>query len=139
MAIVNGVTVAAKLAFLRGEMQPGDDYYLALYTSSAVLSPMTESYTTAGEVKAAGYKAGGLPLTGIEFGINGVTACMTWSRPLVWPNSNITAHGCMIYNRTRGGLALAVNDFGMDYTSTNGSFKLTLPSLTSGVTMVMMS
>jgi len=128
MAILSGLCCSAKLAFLSGEFQPGDDYYVALYTSAATLSPYTETYTPAGEAKGQGYKAGGQKLSGGKCALDGVTACMTFDSTM-WANATINARGAMIYNRSRGNKALVVVDFGQDVISTNGNWKLPMPAL----------
>ena len=92
MAILSGLCCGAKLAFLTGEFQQGDDYYVALYGSDATLSVYTETYTPAGEVKGQNYRAGGVRLSGMKCALDGVTACMTWDS-VVWANATINARG----------------------------------------------
>lgn len=133
--ILSGLCVCAKLAFLKGEFQPGDDYRIALYTADAVLSSLTETYTPTGECKGQGYKAGGQALRGYKAGVDGTTACVTWDG-VVWPNATINARGAMIYNASRQGAAVVVVDFGQDVVSTNGNWKLPMPPLGAATAVV---
>ena len=136
MAILSGTAVAAKLIFL--DAIKGDDLWVALYDASATLSPLTDAYTPAGEVKGQGYKAGGQPLKGYKSGIDGITACITWDS-MVWPNATINARGAMIYNRSRQNAAVTVVDFGQDVISTNGNWKLPMPALGATTAVIRMS
>lgn len=139
MAIISGVTVAAKQAFLRGEFQSGDTYKLALYGADAVLSPMTDVYTTAGEVIGQNYQKGGITLEGYECGIDGVTACITWSKSPVWRNATINARGAVIYNASKKNKVLLVLDFGQDVISTNGNWTFPMPPLTATTGLIRFS
>lgn len=136
MAIVSGVAVAAKLAFLTGEFTKSDTYKVALYTSSATLSPLTEQYTSAGEVSGQGYTKGGLTLEGFQSGIDGVTACITWLNNPVWKNATINARGAMIYNASKGNKAVVIADFGQDVISTNGNWVLPMPPLSATTAVI---
>lgn len=130
MTITSGICVKAKLGFVTGVHQPGDQYMVALYSPAAQLSPFTEIYTPVGEVEGQGYKAGGLLLTGYKAATDGTAAVVTWDSPQ-WPVATITARGVLIYNRSKGNAAIYVGDLGRDVTSTNGPFKLSMPPLTA--------
>lgn len=136
MAILSGTCTAAKLAWL--ESMQGDTFKVALYASSAVLSPLTATYTTVGEVKGQGYKAGGLVLKGTQIGLDGITACMTFESTR-WPNATISARGAMVYNASKGNIAITVVDFGQDIVSTNGDWKLPMPALGATTAVVRIS
>jgi len=99
-----------------------DELRLALYTADATLNANTTTYTTGGEVVAAGYTAGGAPLTAtltsdgqglIDF------ADVTWTAAL-------TARGALIYNASKANRSVAVLNFGNDKTSTT-AFTVTFP------------
>lgn len=111
----------------RLEQMRSDEFRMALYDKSAELGFETMAYTPKGEVKARGYAAGGKVLTGarlIRSGERGVA--ITWDSP-VWPDSEIKAHGAMIYNATRGHIAIAVLDFQKEVTSTDAEFTVHIP------------
>jgi hypothetical protein len=101
--------------------RPGDVLRLALYTSAANLGPETEKYTTRGEVKAPGYKPGGVALPPAAQTLAGAGG------GVVWPGATIRARGGLIYNFSRDNRAVAVVDFGQDVASTNDKFTVMLP------------
>jgi hypothetical protein len=121
--ILSGLCVSAKADFFQGIHQPGDRYMVALYTTDADLSPLTDVYSKTGEAKGKGYQAGGVPLQGFSVHIEGVKAIMGWDRGIVIPNATISARGALIYNASRQGKAIGVIDFKETITSTNGNFK----------------
>lgn len=139
MAIISGVSVAAKEAFLKGEFQPGDVYKIALYSSSANLSPMTQTYTTTGEVTGQNYIKGGQVLEGYQCGVDGVTACITWAKSPVWRNATINARGAVIYNASKKNKVVLVLDFGQDVISTNGNWTFPMPPLTATTGLIRFS
>ena len=106
-----------------------DVYRIALYTNEATLNAETAAYTTAGEVVASGYTAGGpiiIPTKGIgNTSTSGGTAFVTFAHVTV--SAALTARGALIYKV--GGGAICVLDFGSDKTSTS-SFQVTFPIAT---------
>lgn len=136
MAITPGLCAVAKLAFLKGEFQAGDRYKVALYSEDADLNALTTAYSAAGEVKGQGYVAGGQELTGIEFGLEGVTAMMGFSNNPVWRNATITARGALIYNASRRNAAVLVVAFPRNVVSTNGNWVFPIPQLTPATALV---
>jgi hypothetical protein len=98
-----------------------DVYKVALYTNSATLDATTVAYTTAGEVVASGYTAGGNTILPIYASSDG-GAYVSFTNTS-W-NAAITARGALIYQV--GGGAVCVLDFGADRTSTN-VFSLQFP------------
>lgn len=126
------ITRAAKYAWLSS--MKDDEVWIALYTSAASLGPATTHYTTKGEASGLGYKAGGMRMTGQKC-MAGRVAYMDWDHP-VWPVATIAADGAMIYNKTKGGLAIAVLSFGATIRSTNGPFRVELPPAGTGSTAV---
>jgi hypothetical protein len=124
--ITSALCNSFKLEALQGIHDAGDQYKIALYLNGASLGKATKTYTTDHETKGAGYAAGGIALSGYDSGLIGDTAFITWADAL-WPVCSITARGCLIYNASKGNKAVAVFDFGNDYTAINGSFVATLP------------
>jgi hypothetical protein len=136
MAITQAFPNAAKLAFMTGSHTPLHTYKIALYTNAAALDATTSAYSATNEVVGTGYTAGGQVLVGYTAALSGGTAYITWSTNPSWPTSTITANGAIIYN-TSGSQAVAVIAFGSDYSSTNGTFTVTLPS--AGATAIIRS
>lgn len=108
----------------------GDTFKIALYTDQAELGPQTTAYTTAGEVVASGYTAGGQALTNLgtaSYGTVGYASFGTVS----WVSTGIEAMGAMIYNSTAVGYtnpAVAVLNFGMNRSAVSGVFTITFPT-----------
>jgi hypothetical protein len=112
-----------------------DIFRMALYVEQAVLDATTPAYTTNGEVNGPGYTPGGIVLMDLAILLDGNVALLDWADP-VWPNTTITARGALIYNYTRGNLAVGIIDLGKNYTSTNGSFTIVLPEPTAKTSLI---
>lgn len=105
-------------------------FYIALYTNAATLSPATTEYTSEGEVVASGYAAGGraLPLTvAPTTGGSGTTVYLSFAN-VEWVGA-FTARGALIYKPGANG-AVCVLDFGSDKTSTT-TFTVQFPAATN--------
>jgi hypothetical protein len=102
-------------------------YYIALYTNAATLDSSTTAYTTAGEVVAGGYTAGGNIITPTYFSESG-GAYISFANTS-WAGS-FTARGALIYKPGDNG-AICVLDFGADRTSTT-TFTVQFPPATTG-------
>lgn len=122
-----GMVNRAKLDFLSGLHQPNDEYYIALYTDRADLSLNTQKYTIAEEVRAPGYEAGGKKLMGYKSGIIDDLAYITFSAT-EWQNSSIAAKGAMIYNASKGDVAVVVLNFEEVKKSSVGLFRIEFPT-----------
>lgn len=133
--IIQAMTNSFLLDILQGLHEPNDTYRMALYSQDADLSDETTVYTTAGEVIGQGYGAGGQVLTGYVVGREDRVAFLSWDNP-VWPYASVTARGALIYNFSKGNRAIAVLDLGKNFTSTNGSFKVTLPEPTAATALI---
>ena len=127
MAIESAICNSYKEELLQGEHTSGDTYMMALYTSSASLGAATTAYAATNEVTGDGYDAGGVALTGFTTGRTGGTAWIDFDDP-EWDPSTITAAGALIYNASNSNKAVAVLSFGGNITSTNGKFKVQLPT-----------
>jgi hypothetical protein len=121
-----GMVSRAKLDFLQGLHQPGDDYRIALYTERADLGPETAKYTSAEEVRGQGYEITGAKLKGYKSGIVDQAAYITFNT-VDWPNSSIAAQGAMIYNASKGNAAIVVIDFDTVQKSSIGLFRVEFP------------
>ena len=105
-----------------------DVFYIALYTSSAVLSAATTVYAATNEVASGGgYTTGGNILSGAAITLSGTTAFVDFDNS-TWTAATITARGALIYNSTKANKAVAVLDFGSDKASTAGSFVVIMPT-----------
>jgi len=118
-----------KLGLMKGDFDfDSDTFYIALYTNAASLGVDTTEYTTAGEVVAAGYTAGGEALTVSTTPVlGGTTAYISFSN-VSWSGA-FTARGALIYKPGVSG-AVCVLDFGTDKTSTT-TFTVQFPAATN--------
>ena len=106
---------------------------IALYTAFADLNADTTIYSSANEVVATGYTAGGEVMTGITVNSSGTTAYVDFAN-VAW-TSALTARGALIYNSSKGNKSVAVLDFGSDKTSTT-TFTVTMPANTSTTALI---
>jgi hypothetical protein len=143
--ITQTLTTSFKIELLQGvhnfgtTISPydGDDFYIALYDSTASLGADTTEYSTTGElVTANGYTAGGQLLTVSTSPTAGTstTAYVSFDNA-EWTSASFTAAGALIYNSTQGNKSVAVLNFGNDKTA-NGTFTITFPSATSTTAII---
>lgn len=108
-----------------------DTIKIALYTSSATLNATTDTYTTSNEVaNGNGYATGGVTLANASVIENGTSGCFDSDNP-EWTSASFTARGALIYNDTDGDRAIAVLDFGGDFTVSSGTFRIVFPAQTA--------
>jgi len=108
-----------------------DTIKIALYTSSATLNATTDTYTTSNEVaNGNGYTTGGVTLANASVIENGTSGCFDADNP-EWTSATFTARGALIYNDTDGDRAIAVLDFGGDFTVSSGTFRVVFPAQTA--------
>ena len=115
----------------------GDTIKLALYTSDATLNASTTAYTTSNEVSGTGYTAGGTTLSSQSVTLdtsNGV-AFFDAADPS-FTSATITARGALIYNNTKSNAAIAVLDFGSDFSSSNGTFQIQFPTAAHNTALI---
>ena len=136
MAITQAMCTSFKEDLFQKEQDmDSDTLKIALYTSSASLDASTTAYTTSNEVSGTGYTAGGEALTGATIGTSGTTAFVDFNDP-EWTSASFTARGALIYNDTlAGNNAVAVLDFGGDFTVSSGTFRIVFPA--SGATAIL--
>ena len=139
MAIAQAMCTAFKKELMLGTHNfatNGNAFKLALYaeggggksSTTATLGAATTAYTTTGEIANSGsYSAGGGTLTKVAPNTSGTTAFTDFS-DLSFTTATITAMGALIYNDTNSDKAIAVLDFGGDFTVAGGTFKITLPA-----------
>ena len=130
MAIQQGATDAFATGLMNGVYNfTTGSFKIALYTGSASLGPDTAIYTSANEVVATGYTAGGiaLPVSVTPTSANNVSY-ISFSN-VTWYGS-ITARGALIYQLGGSNPTVCVLDFGSDKTSTI-SFTVQFPTANS--------
>jgi len=129
MAITQAMCTSFKAELFNKEHDlDTDTIKIALYTSSATLSAATTAYTTTNEISGTGYTAGGETLTGATIATSGTTAYVDFNDP-EWTSASFTTAGALIYNDTlAGNEAIAVLDFGGDFTVTSGTFRIVFPA-----------
>jgi hypothetical protein len=113
-----------------------DTLKIALYTSSATLNATTTAYTTTNEVaNGNGYTTGGVALANASVIINSTSGCFDSDNP-EWTSATFTARGALIYNDTESDLAIAVLDFGGDFSVAGGTFRIVFPAQTANTSIV---
>ena len=118
----------------------GNTLKIALYTSSATLGSTSASYSATNEVSGTGYTAGGVALSSqaVAFDTTNTVAYFDAADPS-WSSATITARGALIYNNTKSNASIAVLDFGSDYSSSNGTFQVQLPSAAYNTALIRIS
>jgi hypothetical protein len=128
MAITSGVPDSAKVQFLTGTHIAADVYKIALFLDTATLGPtVTTAYAATNETSGAGYTAGGKILTNFTSGTASSKGYISFDDPQ-WTGASFTARGALIYNSSKTNAAIAIIDFGQNYTATNGTFTVDLPA-----------
>lgn len=128
MAITQAMCTSFKADVLNKEQDlEADTLKIALYTSSATLGAATTAYSATNEVSGTGYSAGGVTLTSKTVATTGTTAYFDAADP-EWTSASFTARGALIYNSTNADKAIAVLDFGGDFTVSSGTFRIVFPA-----------
>ena len=143
MAISQAMCTLFKKDVLLGDHHlDSDNIYIALYTSSADLSAATDGYVTSGEVASGnGYTTGGNALASKAVTENSTSGVFDADDP-EWTSATFTARGALIYNKTLGDAssnargAIAILDFGGDFTVAGGTFKIVFPAATASNAIV---
>jgi hypothetical protein len=142
MTIAQSATNTFKVGLPSGTFNFGSDSFkIALYTGAASIGPDTTAYTTTGETVAAGYTAGGNPLTVSQAPTignqNGVATVYLSFSNVTW-TSALTARGALIYKVGGGNPTVCVLDFGADKTSTT-TFTVQFPAATDTAAIIRIS
>jgi len=138
MAITQAMSTLFKKDLLLGDHHlDSDNIYIALYTSSATLSAATDGYITSNEVaNGNGYTTGGNALASKAVTENSTSGVFDAADP-EWTSATFTARGALIYNKTLGDAssnargAIAILDFGGDFSVSGGTFKIVFPAATA--------
>ena len=129
MAISQAMATSFKVEILDEQHDlAADTLKIALYTSSASLGAGTTAYTTSNEVASGnGYTTGGEALTSKSVSSTGTTAFFDADDP-TWTSASFTARGALIYNDSVSDKAIAVLNFGGDFTVSSGTFRIVFPA-----------
>ena len=116
----------------------GDDFKLALYTSSASLGAGTTAYATTNEISntsGSAYTAGGKAIVSVTPALSGSTAVCDFA-DISFTSASFTANGCLIYNDTQADKAVCVVAFGGDKTVSSGTFTIQFPAAGASTAIV---
>ena len=129
MAITQAMATSFKAEILDEQHDlVADTIKIALYTSSASLDGATTAYSTSNEVaNGNGYATGGVTLTNKAVSTSGTTAFFDADDP-TWTSASFTARGALIYNSTNSDKAIAILNFGGDFTVSSGTFRIVFPA-----------
>ena len=135
MAITQAMCTSFKKELLEAKhnflLSGGNDFKIALYTSSATMSASTTAYSATNEISGTNYTAEGESLTRIDPSSSGTTGFTDFADES-WTTATFTARGALIYNETASGdPAVIVLDFGADKTATAGTFTIAFPAADS--------
>jgi len=129
-------TLFKKDVMLGDQHLDSDTLHIALYTSSATLNATTDGYITANEVaNGNGYTTGGIALASKTVIENSTSGVFDAADP-EFTSATFTARGALIYNKTLGDAssnargAIAILDFGGDFSVSGGTFKIVFPANT---------
>jgi len=142
MAITSAVCNSFKTEVLQAlhnfTASSGNDFKLALYTSSATLNKTTTAYSDTNEItntSGSAYTAGGIALTSVTPALSGDTACCDFA-DVSFTSASFTANGCLIYNDTQADKAVCVVAFGSDKTVSSGTFTIQFPAAGASTAIV---
>jgi len=109
----------------------GDSFKLALYTSNPYNTSSTV-YNATNEVSSSGtgYTTTGNTLTGNAVAYSTAVASCDFA-DTEWTSATLTAAFGAIYNDDQGDKLCVVLDFDGSKTATNGTFKITFPSVST--------
>ena len=143
MAITQAMSTLFKKDLLLGDHHlDSDTIHIALYTSSATLSAATDGYITSNEVaNGNGYTTGGNALASKAVTENSTSGVFDAADPS-FTSATFTARGALIYNKTLGDAssnargAIAILDFGGDFSVAGGTFTIVFPAATASNAIV---
>ena len=143
MSISQAMSTLFKKDVLLGDHHLDSDVIMiALYTSSASLGAATDGYVTSGQVaNGNGYTTGGVALASKAVTENSTSGVFDAADP-EWTSATFTAAGALIYNKTLGDAssnsrgAIAILNFGGDFSVSGGTFKIVFPAATANTAIV---
>ena len=131
MTIAQSVPASFRLELLQGIHNfAADTFKMALYdVATSNLGPATMTYTSSGEIAAAGYTPGGIALVrtvGWPQIFGSISAGCRFD-DAVWTGVTFNADGAMIYNSSKANRAVLVLAFATRQSSISGSFSVRFP------------
>jgi len=113
-----------------------DTFKMALYQTTATISPASTAYTATGEVSSANYTAAGATVTNATVPTSsGTTAYWTPSASVSWTTVTFTTDCALLYNSSRSNKAVGSYTFSSQ-TVTAGNFTLTMPANAAGTALI---
>ena len=113
----------------------GDQFKLALFTSSATLGAGTTAFGTGNEVTGTGYTSGGVNLTSVTPTLDSSTAVCDFA-DVSFTSASFTANACLIYNSYKSNKAVAAVAFGGDKAVSSGTFTIQFPDATASAAII---
>ena len=142
MSIASAVCNSFKQEILVGThnftASSGNDFKLAMYTSSASLGAGTTAYASTNEISntaGSAYSAGGKTIVSVTPALDGSTAVCDFA-DISFTSASFTANGCLIYNDTQADKAVCVVAFGGDKTVSSGTFTIQFPAAGASTAIV---
>lgn len=132
MAISTAMCTSFKVELLKGvhnfTATTGNEFKMALYTSSATLDATTTAYSATNEISGTGYTAAGNVIDQVTPTSSSTTALVDFQDES-WSGASFTANGAMIYNNTAAGdPAVCTLAFGSDKQVVSGTFTVQFPA-----------
>ena len=141
--LTSALCTSFKVELLEGDQDftnGADAYKVALFKANASITGTYDATTTnysdmtgnSDELAATGnYSTGGFALTNVNPTSTGTTAFTDFSANASWSSATFTTRGCLIYNTSDSNSAVAVIDFGADYSVAGGTFEIQWPAADS--------
>jgi len=143
MAITSAICNSFKTEILKAvhnfTASTGNDFNIALYTSSATLGAGTTAYGSSNEItntSGSAYQPKGKVLTSVTPALDSTTAVCDFA-DVSWTSASFTANGCLIFNDTAtGDPAVCAVAFGGDKTVSSGTFTIQFPAAAATTAIV---
>jgi len=143
MAITSAICNTFKTEILKAvhnfTASTGNDFNIALYTSSATLGAGTTAYGSSNEItntSGSAYQPKGKVLTSVTPVLDSTTAVCDFA-DVSWTSASFTANGCLIFNDTAtGDPAVCAVAFGGDKTVSSGTFTIQFPAAAATTAIV---
>ena len=146
--ITSALCTSFKVELLEGDQDftnGADAYKVALFKANASITGTYDATTTnysdmtgnSDELAATGgYSTGGFALTNVNPTSTSTTAFTDFSANASWSSATFTTRGCLIYNTSDSNSAVAVIDFGADYSVSGGTFEIQWPAADSSNSII---
>jgi len=141
--LTSALCTSFKVELLEGDHDfnnGADAFKVALFKANASISGTYGAASTnysemtgaSDELAASGnYSTGGFALTNVNPTSTSTTAFTDFSANASWSSATFTTRGCLIYNTSDSNSAVAVIDFGADYSVAGGTFEIQWPAADS--------